>query len=94
MAADPLRENRVDSFAPCGALAGVIARTDATRGVWKAPAGLDATLIGVSALEYTLDDGKNGRLNPRGINCLRQFPAAGRVVWGARTLRGDDQLAS
>ncbi|MHA0287615.1 phage tail sheath family protein [Mycobacterium sp. C3-094] len=94
MAADPLRENRIDTFAPCGAVAGVIARTDATRGVWKAPAGLDATLVGVSALKYTLDDGKNGRLNPRGINCLRQFPATGRVVWGARTLKGDDQLAN
>lgn len=92
--ADPLQENRVDTFAPCGAVAGVIARADATRGVWKAPAGLDATLLGVSDFSYTLDDGKNGQLNPRGINCLRQFPAAGRVVWGARTLEGDDRLAS
>ena len=93
-APDPLRENRTDTFAPSGAIAGVMARTDATRGIWKAPAGLDTTLVGVDELAYTLTDGQNGRLNPRGVNCLRQFAAAGRVVWGARTLVGDDQLAN
>jgi uncharacterized protein len=93
-APDPLRQNQIATFTPSGAVAGVIARTDATRGVWKAPAGLDATLVGVDALDYSLTDGENGQLNPHGVNCLRQFPTAGRVVWGARTLRGDDQLAS
>lgn len=93
-AADPLRENRLSAFAPCGAVAGVYARTDAQRGVWKAPAGLDASLNGVADLTAVLTDGENGQLNPRGINCLRSFPEAGRVVWGARTLRGSDQLAS
>lgn len=92
--ADPLRENRLETFAPSGAIAGIFARTDAQRGVWKAPAGLDATLVGVSALQTTLTDGENGRLNPQGVNCLRSFPVAGRVVWGSRTLRGADQLAS
>jgi len=92
--ADALRENRPETFAPCGVVAGTYARTDATRGVWKAPAGLDATLSGVSALSATLTDGENGRLNPMGVNCLRQFPVHGRVVWGARTLRGADQAAS
>ncbi|TYB39667.1 phage tail sheath family protein [Micromonospora sp. AP08] len=91
---DPLRENRPDTFAPCGAVAGVIARTDATRGIWKAPAGLEAVLLGVDELGYALTDGQNGRLNPHGVNCLRQFPIAGRVVWGARSLVGADQLAS
>ncbi|QBX56727.1 phage tail sheath family protein [Nocardioides seonyuensis] len=91
---DPLRENRPDTFAPSGAVAGVIARTDASRGIWKAPAGMEATLLGVDELDYTLTDGQNGRLNPLGVNCLRQFPVAGRVVWGARTLVGADQLAS
>ena len=71
----------------------MFARTDAQRGVWKAPAGLDATLVGVPQLEVVLTDGENGDLNPLGINCLRAFPIAGRVVWGARTLRGADQLA-
>ncbi len=88
-----LRENRLETFAPCGAVAGVIARTDTQRGVWKAPAGLEATLNGVPQLEVNLTDLENGELNPLGINCLRAFPVAGRVVWGARTLRGADQLA-
>lgn len=93
-AADPLRENRLSTFAPSGSIAGVFARTDAQRGVWKAPAGLDASLTGVAELTVTLTDVENGQLNPRAINCLRSFPAFGRVVWGARTLRGSDQLAS
>jgi phage tail sheath protein FI len=92
--ADPQRENRLSTFAPGGAVAGIYARTDATRGVWKAPAGLDASVVGAAALTATLTDGENGQLNPRGINCLRSFPEFGRVVWGARTLRGSDQLAS
>jgi phage tail sheath protein FI len=90
---DPLRDNQFGSFVPCGAVAGVMARTDANRGVWKAPAGLDATLVGVPDLDLHLDDAENGELNPKGINCLRILPAAGRVVWGSRTRRGDDMLA-
>ena len=85
---------RLENFAPCGAVAGMFARTDAQRGVWKAPAGLDATLVGVPKLTVQLTDAENGQLNPLGINCLRAMPAAGRVVWGARTLQGDDRLAS
>jgi phage tail sheath protein FI len=92
--ANPLRENRVEDFVPSGAVAGVWARTDATRGVWKAPAGLDAALVGVPELDVVLTDSENGDLNPLGINCLRVMPAAGRIVWGARTLQGDDRLAS
>ena len=88
-----LREGRIETFAPCGAVAGVIARTDTQRGVWKAPAGLDATLAGVPQLALNLTDAENGELNPLGINCLRAFSVAGRVVWGSRTLRGADQLA-
>jgi phage tail sheath protein FI len=90
---NPLRENRIEEFAPCGAVAGIFARTDTQRGVWKAPAGLDATLVGVPQLEVNLTDAENGELNPLGINCLRAFPVSGRVVWGSRTLRGADQLA-
>jgi phage tail sheath protein FI len=62
--------------------------------VWKAPAGIDATLVGVSQLSLNMTDLENGELNPVGINCLRTFAAAGRVVWGSRTLQGDDRLAS
>ena len=96
---DPLIENRLQAFAPCGVMAGVIARTDTDRGVWKAPAGIDATLINVSALTLngddpaTITDPDNGQVNPLGVNCLRNFPVIGRVAWGARTLRGADALA-
>lgn len=88
-----MQEGMIDNFAPCGAVAGVFARTDTQRGVWKAPAGLDASLNGVPALQLSLTDAENGRLNPLGVNCLRSFGIAGRVVWGSRTLRGADQLA-
>lgn len=75
-------------------MAGIYASTDATRGVWKAPAGIDASLTGVSGLQYTLTDLQNGSLNPLGVNCLRQFNVYGDVVWGARTMQGNDQAAS
>jgi uncharacterized protein len=91
---DPERDNRPESFVPCGAVAGVFARTDTERGVWKAPAGLGATLVGVAELTVPLTDAENGMINPLGINALRTLPAAGRVVWGSRTLQGDDRLAS
>ena len=91
---NPLRDNQVEEFAPCGAVAGIFARTDAQRGVWKAPAGQDARLVAVPQLSVPLTDDENGELNPLGINCLRAFPVIGRVVWGARTLEGADRLAS
>lgn len=91
---DPLRENQLDIFAPCGAVAGVFARTDSERGIWKAPAGVAAVLMGVPDLEASLTEGQIGRLNPLGINCLRPLPDLGRVVWGARTREGSDSLGS
>jgi phage tail sheath protein FI len=92
--ADPLQENRLAAFVPCGVMAGVIARTDAQRGVWKAPAGQEAVLAGVRELAYKMTDGENGRINPLGVNALRAFPVTGNVAWGARTLEGADRLAS
>jgi len=91
--ADPLRDGQTDVFVPCGIVAGVMARTDVQRGVWKAPAGLDANLNGIQGLEVPLTDDDNGRINPLGINALRTFPIVGSVVWGARTMRGADLLA-
>ena len=75
-------------------VAGVYAATDGSRGVWKAPAGINATLNTVRGLTYQLTDPENGLLNPLGLNCLRTFPVYGSVVWGARTLAGADALAS
>jgi phage tail sheath protein FI len=92
--ADPLKENRLEEFAPCGVVAGVYARTDAQRGVWKAPAGIETGLGGVQELTVKLTDRENGDLNPLGVNCLRNFPSTGNVVWGARTTAGADRLTS
>ena len=96
---DPLHDDALADFAPCGVIAGVMTRTDRDRGVWKAPAGLEAGLRGVhgtsiAGVAAALNDVENGRLNLEGINCLRSFPAIGHVVWGARTLAGADALAS
>ncbi len=90
---DPLRDGAIGTFVPSGAVAGVMARTDGARGVWKAPAGLEAGLVGANGLAVALTDGENGQLNPYGINCLRTFRGVGSVVWGSRTLRGADLLA-
>ncbi|MGV0592520.1 phage tail sheath family protein [Mycolicibacterium porcinum] len=87
---DPLRNGAVGDFAACGAVAGAIARTDADRGVWKAPANV--ALAGVTGLTVTLSDVQNGSLNAAGVNCLRTLPGAGPVVWGARTLSGTDAV--
>jgi phage tail sheath protein FI len=92
--ADPLQQGRSAEFGVGGAVAGIMARTDSQRGVWKAPAGLDAGLAGVRELQYKLDDNANGVLNPLGLNCIRSFPVFGNVLWGARTLAGADTLAS
>ncbi|GAA3112955.1 hypothetical protein GCM10010449_39020 [Streptomyces rectiviolaceus] len=94
LAPDPLLDGALRPFPPSGVMAGVLARTDVQRGVWKAPAGTDASLSGVSELEVPLTDLEIGRLNPVGVNCLRRLPAAGPVAWGARTLVGADRLAS
>jgi phage tail sheath protein FI len=91
--ADPLNQYRLRTTAPSGTMAGLYARIDVARGVWKAPAGTEAGLTGIQALEYNLIDGENGVLNPLAINCLRSFPVYGLICWGARTLFGADQLA-
>lgn len=73
---------------PAGAVAGVFARSDVLRGVWAAPAGVEAALRWVEELSAPVSDADNGRLNPLGVNCLRNFAGAGPVVWGARTTAG------
>jgi hypothetical protein len=91
---DPLNDFTLRTFAPSGVVAGVYARTDGARGVWKAPAGVEATLTGVQGLVYKLTDDENGALNPLGLNCFRNFPIYGNVLWGARTLVGSDAEGS
>jgi hypothetical protein len=93
-APDPLAQGALADFPPCGFVAGVFARTDAARGVWKAPAGSDASLNGATGLAITMSDAENGQLNPLGINCLRTLPVYGNVVWGSRTLNGENDRGS
>ena len=92
--ADPAANYRLRSFGSSGTMAGIFARTDGDRGVWKAPAGIEATLLGVDDLDYSLSDAENGTLNPLAINCIRMFPVYGMISWGARTLDGADQIGS
>ena len=91
---DALNNNNLRTFPPSGVVAGVFATTDGSQGVWKAPAGINATLSGVQSMTYRLTDPENGLLNPLGLNCFRTFPGYGSVLWGARTLAGADALAS
>lgn len=70
---------------PSGFVAGLFARIDNQRGVWKAPAGTETGLIGPIGLEYSVTDVEQDILNPIGVNCIRRFADSGIVVWGART---------
>ncbi|MDC0672861.1 phage tail sheath family protein [Nannocystis radixulma] len=74
---------------PSGAVAGLMARTDANRGVWKAPAGLEADIRGIMGVERQMSDPDNGVINAQAVNAERVFPS-GIVVWGARTMDGFD----
>jgi uncharacterized protein len=93
-APDPQQQNALRPFPPSGFVAGIFARTDAARGVWKAPAGTDASLTGATGLVITMSDAENGQLNPHAVNCLRTLPVYGTIAWGARTLDGDDARGS
>jgi len=73
---------------PCGHVAGIYAQTDATRGVWAAPANLP--LAGVTALSHDLTAAEADELNSRGIDLIRNFPVQGITVWGARTTTNQD----
>jgi phage tail sheath protein FI len=74
---------------PSGFVAGLYARIDANRGVWKAPAGTEARINGAVGLAVDLTDIQQGNLNRINVNCLRRFPTAGIVSWGARTITSD-----
>jgi len=94
IAPDPLQSGALRPFPPSGFIAGIFARTDGDRGVWKAPAGTEANLNGVLGPKTNMSDAENGLLNPLGINCLRSLPVYSNVVWGARTLDGDNNRGS
>lgn len=81
------------SVDPSGTIAGVIAGTIGRSGVWRAAAGLSAPLIGATGIEHPMSDADNGVINPRAVNALRT-KSTGAVVWGARTLAGDDAFSN
>jgi len=78
----------VNEIPPAGTVAGIYAATDIARGVWKAPAGFQATTKNTTGVvaRGQMTDPRQGVLNPLGINCLRDFPNIGTAVFGARTL--------
>jgi len=76
-------------FPASGVIAGVFAASDLRQGVWNAPAGINNPVLGITGLEIALTDAENGVLNPLHVNCLRNLPPTGPVVWGARTLSAD-----
>ena len=94
MVPDPMQGYRARAMASAGIVAGLYARIDSSRGVWKAPAGTEATLRGPTGVAVPLNDLEQGTLNPLGLNATRALPVYGNVVWGARTLYGADQLGS
>jgi phage tail sheath protein FI len=83
----------LNTVGPAGAVAGIMSRIDSARGVWKAPAGVEANIVGVSDVDVLLTDPENGVLNKEGVNCIRLFPS-GIVNWGARTMDGADDFGS
>jgi uncharacterized protein len=74
---------------PCGHMAGIWARNDSTRGVWKAPA--NEVVRGALDVEIDTTKAEQGLLNPIGVNCIRPFGTRGIRVWGARTLSSSSE---
>ena len=93
-APDPMSGGALADFPPSGFVAGVYARVDAQRGVWKAPAGTEAHLVGAVGLSRAFTAGDAAVLNAGAVNSLRSVPGQAPLVWGARTLRGQDANAS
>ncbi len=88
---DPENNAQPRKIGVSGTAAGIFAATDQSRGVWKAPAGIEAGLAGVMQLTSKLSDSDNGLINPYGLNALRTFTGYGNIVWGARTLAAGNE---
>src|SRR6202000_1152058 len=93
-APNPRTGNVSRTYPPSGFVAGLYAATDASRGVWKAPAGTSVALVGATGVSVPLNDAQNGQLNPVAVNCIRNFSVYGTVIWGARTTQGNDEIGS
>ena len=95
LSSDPITDHTI-SVPPSGYVAGIFARTDANRGVWKAPAGLETSVLNTAGPVPTglMNDQRQGALNILAVNCLRSFNSIGTVVFGSRTLVGADANTS
>ncbi len=93
-APDPAVGGRPTYFPPCGFVAGIYATTDSEHRRMEGAGGNQRASDRALGLQFNCSDAQNGDLNPLGINCLRQFPTFGTVVWGARTIAGSDAAGS
>ena len=84
-----LASGRTIEVPPSGHVIGIYARTDNTRGVWKAPA--NETIRNITGLKYAFTDGEQDVLNPVGVNVIREFTGRGIRVWGARTISSNSE---
>ena len=82
-------DDRTIFLPPSGHVAGIYARVDIDRGVWKAPA--NEVVRGATGLFAYITTGEQDVLNPRGVNAIRRFEGRGIRVWGARTLSSDPE---
>ena len=91
MTADPAT-GASSTAPPSGFVAGIYGQEDNARGVWKSPAGIETALLGTTGVDPNgvMTDPQQGILNQSAVNCLRQFPGIGTVVFGARTTAGAD----
>ena len=85
---DPIARKEI-LLPPSGFVAGIYARSDTERGVWKPPA--NEVVIGAIGPERLLGPTEQEVLNPEGINCFRVFEGRGLRLWGARTLSSDPE---
>jgi uncharacterized protein len=85
--------DKVNLLPPSGAIAGIYARTDMTRGVFKAPAGTSILSAVKPIVQVTHDDQAdlNVPVDGKAVNAIRAIPGSGVMVWGARTLNGNSQ---
>lgn len=74
---------------PSGFVAGVIARVDATRGIYKAPA--NEVINGITGVEHNITESEQSMLNPQGVNVIRSLSDRGYRIWGARTASADPE---
>jgi hypothetical protein len=84
---DPLHGNLIAVFAPCGAVAGLYARTDQARRAWHSPAGVGANLLGFQGAAVTLSASETAALDALNVSAIRAQPAL--AAWGAHTLAPD-----